>query len=160
MNAASDASGRPRAVIGPAVWGAYMLPMLSPTEDIAPYHAHIYYSTDQRAAAEALRDDFERLTFPQAVPRILYVGRMKDGKVGPHPVSQYEIHFMSPALSGVLPMIEKSGLSALVHPLTDDDLADHTTLAHWIGARLDLDLTTLDPRGMNQGLPRFGKTAF
>jgi DOPA 4,5-dioxygenase len=47
-----------------------------------------------------------------------------------------------------------------VHPLTDDDLADHTTLGRWIGEPLELDLTTLDPPGMNQGVPRFGKTDF
>lgn len=125
-----------------------------------PCHAHIYYSADQRAAAEALRRAFERLTSAEAQPRILFVGGMKDGKAGPHPEAQYEIHFLSGALSGVLPMIEASGLRALVHPLSDDDLADHTTSAHWIGAPLDLDLTTLDPPGRNQGVPRFGKTDF
>jgi len=134
--------------------------MLGSTDDDAPYHAHIYYSADQRAAAEGLREDFMRLTSPQAEPRILFVGTMRDEKAGPHPVSQYEIHFLSGALSGVLPLIEASGLRALVHPLTDDDVSDHTTLAHWIGAPLDLDLTTLDPPGMNQGVPRFGKTDF
>ena len=54
-----------------------------------------------------------------------------------------------------------SGLRALVHPLTDDDLADHTSLGEWIGGEpLELDLTTLDPPGMNQGIARFGKTDF
>jgi DOPA 4,5-dioxygenase len=47
----------------------------------------------------------------------------------------------------------------LVHPLTDD-LADHTSLAQWIGEPLELDVTTLDPPGRNQGVPRFGKTDF
>jgi DOPA 4,5-dioxygenase len=134
--------------------------MRSSTDDDAPYHAHIYYSADQRVAAEALREAFRRLTGAEAAPRVLFVGAMKEGRAGPHPVAQYEIHFLRGALSGVLPMIEASGLRALVHPLTDDDLADHTTLAHWIGAPLDLDLTTLDPPGMNQGVPRFGKTDF
>jgi aromatic ring-cleaving dioxygenase len=137
-----------------------MQPMLSSTDPDAPYHAHIYFSADQRAAAEALRDEFRRLTWAQADPRILFVGAMTAGKAGPHPIPQYEVHFLSGALSGVIPMIEAAGLRALVHPLTDDDLADHTSLAHWIGAPLDLDLTTLDPPGMNQGVPRFGKTDF
>jgi len=130
------------------------------SDDDAPYHAHIYYASGQRAAAEALRSEFERLASSQADPRILFVGQLREGKAGPHPVSQYEVHFLRGALSGVVKMIEASGLRALVHPLTDDDMADHTTLAHWIGAPLDLDLTTLDPPGMNQGVPRFGKTDF
>jgi len=53
-------------------------------------------------------------------------------------------------------MILASGLRALVHPLTKDDLADHTSLAEWFGEPLDLDLTTLDPPGVNKGLDRFG----
>jgi DOPA 4,5-dioxygenase len=58
-------------------------------------------------------------------------------------------------------MIRASGLLALVHPLTDDDLADHTSLGEWIGGEpMELDLTTLDPPGANQGIPRFGKTDF
>jgi aromatic ring-cleaving dioxygenase len=56
--------------------------------------------------------------------------------------------------------IEASGLRALVHPLTDDDLADHTSLAQWIGEPLDLDLATIDPPGRNQGVARFGKADF
>ena len=60
----------------------------------------------------------------------------------------------------VIDAIEASGLRALVHPLTDDDLADHTTLAHWIGEPVALDASVLDPPGVNQGVPRFGKSDF
>jgi DOPA 4,5-dioxygenase len=60
----------------------------------------------------------------------------------------------------VIAAIESAGLRALVHPLTYDDLADHTTLARWIRGALELDLSVLDPPGMNQGVPRFGKSDF
>jgi DOPA 4,5-dioxygenase len=53
-----------------------------------------------------------------------------------------------------------SGLRALLHPLTDDDLADHMTLGRWIGTPVDLDVTVLDPKGENQGVARFGKSDF
>jgi len=126
----------------------------------APYHAHIYYSPEQRAAAAALRDRFIGCTAPGAVPAILFVGRMMDSGVGPHPIAQFEIHFREPSRDAVVAAIEATGLRALVHPLTDDDLADHTTLGQWIGDPLDLDLEVLDPPGRNQGVPRFGKTDF
>ena len=122
--------------------------------DDAPYHAHVYFSDDQRAAAETLRGEF------RARPFILFVGRMTEGKTGPHPIPQYEVHFRHSALPDATAMIRASGLRALVHPLTDDDLADHTSLGEWFGEPLDLDLTTLDPPGVNQGIPRFGKTDF
>ncbi len=130
------------------------------TDPDAPYHAHIYYSAEQRPAAEALRDRFARLSAAGSDPHILFVGRLTDGKAGPHPIAQYEVHFREASLPGVISAIEASGLRALVHPLTDDDLADHTNLARWIGEPVDLDLAVLDPPGKNQGVARFGKTDF
>ena len=126
----------------------------------APYHAHIYYDPAQRPQAEALRLGLIEAMQTGAMPRLVFVGQLKDGKAGPHPIAQFEIHFLEDILPAVMARLEATGLRALVHPLTDDDLADHTTLGHWIGAPLDLDLTTLDPPGMNQGVPRFGKTDF
>lgn len=120
----------------------------------APYHAHIYYSADERPAAEALREQFMRRR------EFLFVGQMTDRGVGPHPLPQYEVHFVERSLPGVVTAIEESGLRALVHPLTDDDLADHTTLARWIGEPLELDVSVLDPPGINQGVARFGKSDF
>jgi aromatic ring-cleaving dioxygenase len=125
------------------------------TVDDAPYHAHIYFTEDQRETAEDLRTRFE------GEPAILFVGAMTAGKAGPHPIPQYEVHFLKSSLDDVVETIRHSGLRALVHPLTDDDLADHTTLGEWIGGEpLELDLTTLDPPGMNQGIARFGKSDF
>lgn len=126
----------------------------------SPYHAHIYYAAGQRAAAEALRDEFLLKSKAGDEPPILFVGRMMDSGVGPHPIPQYEVHFRARSLGEIVAAIEASGLRALVHPLTEDDLADHTTLAHWIGAPVDLDVSVLDPPGRNQGMPRFGKTDF
>jgi DOPA 4,5-dioxygenase len=129
-------------------------------DDDAPYHAHIYYSAEQRLAAEALRDRFIRQTSVGAEPQVLFVGRMMDHGVGPHPMAQYEVHFLGASLDAMLADIRASGLRALVHPLTDDDLADHTSLGQWLGEPLELDLTVLDPPGHNQGVARFGKTDF
>jgi aromatic ring-cleaving dioxygenase len=124
------------------------------TDPSAPYHAHIYYDAAERPAAAALRDDFGR------DPAILFVGSMTEGGVGPHPIAQYEVHFVGSAVSAVVAAIEATGLRALVHPLTDDDLADHTSLAEWIGEPVELDVTVLDPPWVNQGIPRFGVSDF
>ena len=121
----------------------------------APFHAHIYYSDEERETASALRDDFSARR-----PAILFVGEMTDRGVGPHPIPQFEIHFLETARAEVVAAIQASGLRALVHPLTDDDLADHTTLAHWIGEPVELDVSVLDPPGVNQGVARFGRSDF
>lgn len=124
------------------------------TDPDAPYHAHIYYDPAERPAAAALRDAFGVDSL------ILFVGAMTDGAAGPHPIAQYEVHFLAHHRAAVVQAIEATGLRALVHPLTDDDLADHTSLAHWIGAPVELDVTVLDPPGVNQGIPRFGVSDF
>ena len=123
--------------------------------DGTPFHAHVYYSDEQLPLARLLRE-----RFIAGFPPVLFVGVMTDRCVGPHPLPQFEVHFREGSLHDVMRVIEASGLRALVHPLTDNDLADHTTLAHWIGEPLALDVTVLDPPGMNQGVPRFGKTDF
>ena len=125
----------------------------------APWHAHIYYSVKDRGAAESLRELFVVLASAPE-PTILFVGRMMAEGVGPHPLPQYEVHFRTRSVDVVIAAIEATGLTALVHPLTDDDLADHTTHARWLGEPIALDVTTLDPPGRNQGIPRFGLTDF
>jgi aromatic ring-cleaving dioxygenase len=119
-----------------------------------PYHAHIYYGSSARAAAAALRDRFK------ANPKVHFVGSMTDRPVGPHPIAQFEVHFSQEMRETIIAAITATGLTALVHPLTDDDLADHTTLGHWIGEPLALDLSVLDPPGHNQGVARFGNSDF
>ena len=120
----------------------------------APYHAHVYYEHDQRAAAAGLREQFTQDS------DILFVGRLMDQPVGPHPIAQFEAHFLERSVPSVVALIDASGLRALIHPLTDDDVADHTTHGHWIGQPLDLDVAVLDPPGVNQGVARFGKSDF
>ena len=120
----------------------------------APYHAHIYFTDRDRIAAETLRETFA------ARSEVLFVGAVASGPAGPHPIPQYEVHFREASLELVRAMITASGLTALIHPLTQDDLADHTTLGQWIGAPVVLDLTTLDPPGMNQAIARFSVSDF
>jgi aromatic ring-cleaving dioxygenase len=124
----------------------------------APFHAHVYYTPATREVAVALHS---RLLSAMTADRsfgLIFVGQMRDYKVGPHPDPQFEVHFLDADLNKIVPVLKSSGLTVLVHPLTRDDFADHTTSAQWIGDPIPLDLTTLDPPGVNQGLARFGKT--
>ena len=130
------------------------------TERAPPYHAHVYFEPGNRTVAENLHQELSNAKGAGNFVSVLFVGEMRDRSVGPHPKPQFEVHFMKDALPAVLALIEASGLTALVHPLTDDDLADHTSLAHWIGEPIPLDLSVLDPPGMNQGIARFGKSDF
>ena len=123
----------------------------------APWHAHVYFTAETRTAASALHRRLRGELLARSALGVLYVGDMRDRGVGPHPIPQFEIHFLEASLEAIMAVLGSSGLNALVHPLTDDDLADHTSLARWIGTPLELDLGVLDPPGKNQGVGRFGK---
>ena len=130
------------------------------TDAYDPFHAHVYYDASDRSAAAQLHSDLRARKGTGDLVDVLFVGEMTDRPVGPHPIPQYEVHFHRKALPTVLERIKASRLRALVHQLTDDDLADHTTQALWIGEPLTLDLSVMDPPGTNQGFARFGKSDF
>jgi aromatic ring-cleaving dioxygenase len=111
---------------------------------IAEYHAHVYYDPKKtRRRAEHLR---ERVAaeFPQAK-----LGRWHDELVGPHSQSMYQIAFPSSLVASFLPwlMLNRDGLTVLLHPETGDDYSDHTAHAAWLGGVLTLRLEAFrDPR--------------
>jgi aromatic ring-cleaving dioxygenase len=125
-----------------------------------PYHAHIYFEPGERSVANRLHERLMESKGAGAFASVLFVGDLRDEPVGPHPKAQFEIHFREDAVPLITSLIKATGLTALVHPLTDDDLADHTSLGQWIGEPLPLDLSVLDPPGMNKGVARFGKSDF
>ena len=107
---------------------------------IRDYHAHIYYdpaSTRDRAAR--LRERVGA-AFPEAT-----LGRWHDELVGQHTQSMYQIAFPRGMLASFLPwlMLNRDGLTILLHPGTGNDYADHSAHAVWFGAVLPLRLEVL-----------------
>jgi len=109
---------------------------------ITGYHAHLYYASDTRSVAERLRRAIGE-GFPQA-----RIGSWHDEPVGPHPVSMYQVAFAIEEFPGLVPwlMLNREGLDVLVHPLTDDSVADHTRFALWLGKPLPLRTEVLRRR--------------
>ena len=102
---------------------------------ITDYHAHVYYDPKQsRGKAERLRERVGA-RFPQAK-----LGRWHDELVGPHTESMYQIAFPTEMLADFVPwlMLNRDGLTVLLHPETGDDYTDHTAHAAWFGAVLPL----------------------
>lgn len=130
------------------------------TNSTNQHHAHIYFDDSSLVAARRLHEELNHMLASGSLPDLVLVGKMFMEPVGPHPTPQFEIHFLESALPQVERLLRATGLRCLLHPLTDDDLADHTTLATWIGDPLPLDETVLDPPGHNKGIPRFGKAHF
>lgn len=125
-----------------------------------PWHAHIYYDAQSWNTAQKLHEQLGEQLARREFAGLVLVGHMYDRGVGPHPKPQFEIQFYESALPRVMETLRATGLTSLVHPLTDDDLADHSSLAQWIGEPLPMDESVLDPPGQNQGFARFGKEDF
>ena len=97
------------------------------------YHAHIYYDAETRPSAERLREAIGNRFGVE-------LGRWRDEPVGPHPVPMYQAAFPAAEFPRIVPwlMLNRGGLSVLVHPQTEDAYDDHTIHALWLGAPLPL----------------------
>jgi DOPA 4,5-dioxygenase len=106
---------------------------------ITGYHAHVYYDAATRAEAERLREAIGASFAAE-------LGRWHDRPVGPHPTSMYQVAFPVAEFPRIVPflMLNRGGLSVLVHPRTGNDYADHSSHALWLGTKLPLDLSVLE----------------
>jgi len=104
---------------------------------ITAYHAHVYYDPAKtRGRAERLRQRIGE-KFPHAK-----LGRWHDELVGPHPQAMYQIAFAPDMLAEFVPwlMLNRDGLTVLLHPETGDNYTDHSAHAAWFGSVLPLRL--------------------
>ena len=113
------------------------MPTLDPAR-IEGFHAHIYYDPETPPIAERLREAI-------GAGFAVQLGRWHDKPVGPHPVSMYQVAFAVAEFPRLVPwlMLNRAGLTILVHPLTGNDYDDHAHYALWLGAVLPLRLDQL-----------------
>ena len=101
---------------------------------IGSFHAHIYFDGPaQRETALALRE--------QIGARFrLRLGTVHDRLIGPHARAMYQISFDVATFGNFVPwlMLNRQGLTVLVHPNTRDTRRDHLTHALWMGEVLDI----------------------
>jgi aromatic ring-cleaving dioxygenase len=105
---------------------------------IKGYHAHIYYAPHSRETAARVREGIgERFR--------ARLGNWHDEAVGPHPISMYQVAFDAAEFPHIVPwlMLNREGLSILVHPLSGDAYLDHARFAIWLGQPVELRLDVL-----------------
>ncbi len=103
-------------------------------DSIASFHAHIYFDGPaERERAMALR---ERIGERFAVT----LGRVHDRLVGPHSCPMYQVAFDAPTFGNFVPwlMLNRQGLTVLVHPNTRNTRRDHLVHGLWMGEVLDI----------------------
>lgn len=102
------------------------------------YHAHVYYDAAQRLQAADLRAEIGRV-FP------VLIGRMHDRPIGPHTKGMFQVVIDQDVFAELVPwlMLNRNGLSVLVHAETGDAVADHTRHVMWLGEAVPLDIGVL-----------------
>jgi aromatic ring-cleaving dioxygenase len=116
--------------------------------ELKGYHAHVYYDTATRPAAERLRDAI----IGQFAVR---PGAFSDEPIGPHPISQFSVIFETEEFRKIVPwlMLNREGLDVLVHPLTESSYDDHSKNAMWLGRPVPMRLEILRPTYRTELLP-------
>jgi aromatic ring-cleaving dioxygenase len=105
---------------------------------ITEFHAHIYYDPATRDVAAVVRAEIEgRFT--------VRMGSWHDRPVGPHPRAMYQVLFKPEVFASFIPwlMLNRRGLTVLVHPETGRPRDDHLLHALWMGAVLPLNAAIL-----------------
>jgi aromatic ring-cleaving dioxygenase len=117
------------------------IPPIDPAR-ITDYHLHVYYDPESRQLAEQLREWVEeRFT--------VRMGRWHDVPVGPHVAAMYQIQFMPDLFPTLVPfvMMNRMGLTILLHPQSGRPRDDHTINATWMGMVLPVKTEVLPEVG-------------
>jgi DOPA 4,5-dioxygenase len=106
--------------------------------DIRGFHAHVYFDAIERPTAERIRDAL-------AQHLGVNVGALHDRPVGPHAKAMFQVAITPEQFATVVPwlMVNRAGLSVLVHPISDDPVRDHDASALWMGEPLPIDVESL-----------------
>lgn len=107
---------------------------------IGNYHAHVYYDSASRERAARLRHALEERFEVE-------MGRWREEPVGPHPQPMYQVKFGVDRFAAIVPwlMLNRDGLTILIHPNTGDAYRDHAVHPLWLGEKLNLHLEVLRP---------------
>ena len=108
---------------------------MRPSNDFDKYHAHIYFDADSF-------DHARQMCMEAWHTCHIGLGRMHQKPVGPHPMWSCQLSFDSSEFDQLIPWLDehRDGLTILVHPLTGDALAEHSTHARWLGEPVSLNL--------------------
>ena len=99
------------------------------------YHAHIYFDENTEGLACKIYDRIKiKFNFE--------VGRFHKKPLGPHTKWMFQVPFQRAHFDEFIQWLDdnRKGLSILIHPLSGDNLLDHTELAAWLGEPIRLDL--------------------
>lgn len=101
------------------------------------FHFHLYFEASELEKAKGILNGFSEVFGSEQI------GRAWDHPVGPHPIGSCQVSVDRSQFLDVMDwfLAHRDGLSVFVHPLTGDDLKDHTDYAMWIGESYQLKIS-------------------
>ena len=113
--------------------------MNRPVNSHKAYHAHVYYEKETLNFASSLCAEAGKKFG-------LKVGRLHEKPVGPHPMWSCQITFGTKDFDSFVSWLDKNreGLTVFIHPMSGNDLEDHTKYEYWLGDSVELDLSIFD----------------
>ena len=98
------------------------------TATITDYHIHVYFHPESRDRAAVLRQSIEERFSVR-------MGSWHDQPVGPHTAAMYQVQFEPELFPTLVPfvMMNRMGLTILLHPQSGRPRDDHTINAAWMG---------------------------
>ena len=102
------------------------------------FHAHIYYDHSSFLKAKKLIEKVSK-------KREIKIGKMHERPIGPHPKWSCQLLFSRDQLASMMVWLiqNRDGLTVFLHPVTGNDVLDHTDYAVWMGELLELNLDEL-----------------
>jgi aromatic ring-cleaving dioxygenase len=106
--------------------------------DIRGFHAHVYFDAITRRTAERIHEGL-------AQHLGVKVGALHERPLGPHAKAMFQVTITPQQFATVVPwlMVNRAGLSVLVHPISNDPVRDHDTSSLWMGESLPIDVAFL-----------------
>ncbi len=100
------------------------------------YHLHFYYNESNIEYAKSLGQEIKKLYQVE-------LGRFHERPVGPHPMWSVQLTLDRSNLYDALSFSiqNREDLIFFIHPVSGDDLKDHTDYATWVGEKQELDLS-------------------
>lgn len=107
---------------------------------VTEYHAHVYFQESTKSSAEELH----RQLNDQFAGKI-HSYSIADGPRGPHVQNMFGVDIPKEHFEAVLSflVVNHGRHSILFHPVTDNELLDHTHHALWLGQPQALNLAVL-----------------
>jgi aromatic ring-cleaving dioxygenase len=115
---------------------------------IRSYHAHVYFrSPEEREQALELRVWLSERFLVQ-------LGHVHEVPIGPHSAPMYQVAFVKDRFESLVPwlMLNRRGLSVLIHPNTGRARDDHLRHAIWLGNELAVRADVLSNQASDAGI--------